>query len=164
MSLSAPAPLDDSHGLDDFRCAEPELELEQWLKRRALRNQREGASRTFVVCEGRRVVGYYALEAGSVLHAQAPGAVRRNMPEPIPVIVLGRLAVHADWSGRGIGSGLLKDAVLRSLRLSEDLGVRALLCHAINEGAKDFYLHHGFVESPLDPLTVMLRLGKVRPR
>lgn len=162
MSLSAPVPLDDSHALDDFRCAEPELE--QWLKRRALRNQREGASRTFVVCEGRRVVGYYALAAGSVLHAQAPGAVRRNMPEPIPVIVLGRLAVHPDWSGQGLGSGLLKDAVLRSLRLSEELGVRALLCHAINEGAKAFSLHHGFVESPLDPLTVMLSLGKVRPR
>ena len=162
MSLSAPSPLDGSHQLDDFRCAEPELE--QWLKRRALRNQREGASRTFVVCEGRRVVGYYALAAGSVLHAQAPGAVRRNMPEPIPVIVLGRLAVHGDWSDRGVGSGLLKDAVLRSLRLAEDLGVRALLCHAINESAKAFYLHHGFVESPLDALTVMLSLGKVRTR
>lgn len=162
MSLTGPAPLDDSHQLDAFRCAEPELE--RWLKRRALRNQREGASRTFVVCEGARVVGYYALAAGSVLHAQAAGAIRRNMPEPIPVIVLGRLAVDADWSGRGIGSGLLKDAVARSLRLAEDLGVRALLCHAINDGAKAFYLRHGFVGSPLDRLTVMLSLGRLKVR
>ncbi|MDP1821865.1 MAG: GNAT family N-acetyltransferase [Archangium sp.] len=162
MSLTAPAPLDDSHELDEFRCAEPDLEL--WLKRRALRNQKDGASRTFVVCDGLRVVGYYALAAGSVLHAQAPGAVRRNMPEPIPVVVLGRLAVDAEWSGKGLGRGLLKDAVLRSLRLAEDLGVRALLSHAINAGAKAFSLHHGFVESPLDPLTVMLPLGKLKPR
>ncbi len=162
MSLRAPEPLAEGHELDSFHCDEPALE--QWLKRRALRNQREGASRTFVVCERSAVVGYYALAAGSVLHAAAPGAVRRNMPEPIPVIVLGRLAVHSAWSGRGIGSGLLKDAVLRSLRLSGDLGVRALLCHAINESAKAFYLHHGFIESPLDPLTVLLSLSKLRER
>ena len=162
MSLTAPAPLDDSHVLDEVRCSEPELEF--WLERRALKNQSEGASRTFVVCDGLRVVGYYALAAGSVLHSQSPGAVRRNRPEPIPVVVLGRLAVHAAWSGKGLGSGLLKDAVVRSLRLSEDLGVRALLCHAINAAAKDFYLHHGFVESPADPLTVMLVLGKLKPR
>lgn len=160
MSLTTPAPLDEHHQLEGFRCAEPALE--QWLKRRALRNQEEGASRTFVVCEGVDVLGYYALAAGSVLHASAPGAVRRNMPEPIPVVVLGRLAVHQDWSGKGVGSGLLKDAVLRCLRLSEDLGVRALLCHALHERAKAFYLHHGFIPSPIEPLTVMLDLRKVR--
>lgn len=160
MSLTAPAPLDEQHDLEDFRCTEPVLE--QWLKRRALRNQLEGASRTFVVCDALHVVGYYALAAGSVLHASAPGPVRRNMPEPIPVVVLGRLAVHEAWSGQGIGTGLLKDAVLRCLRLSEDLGVRALLCHALHEGAKSFYLHHGFIESPIEPLTVMLDLRKAR--
>jgi len=106
-------------------------------------------------------VGYYALAAGAVSHAPAPGHVRRNMPAPIPVVVLGRLAVHADWAGQGIGAGLLKDAVLRALRLSRDMGIRALLCHALHEDAQRFYLHHGFVASPVEPLTVMLNLAKV---
>lgn len=160
MSLSAPAPLNDDHVLDGFRCNEAELET--WLKQRARRNQSQGASRCFVVCEGEAVVGYYALAAGAVLHAQVPGGIRRNMPEPIPVVVLGRLAVHADWAGKGLGAGLLKDAVLRSLRLSEELGVRALLCHAIGESARRFYLHHGFVESPIEPMTLMLNLTKLK--
>ncbi|WP_243393697.1 GNAT family N-acetyltransferase [Solimonas fluminis] len=159
MSLSAPAPLDESHVLDAFRCAEPELE--SWLEQRARRNHAEGASRCFVVCDGSTVVGYYALAAGAVLHTQVPGNIRRNMPEPIPVVALGRLAVHADWAGRGIGAGLLKDAVLRSKRLSEEVGVRALLCHAINDSAREFYLHHGFVESPIEPMTLMLNLAKL---
>ena len=80
------------------------------------------------------------------------------MPDPLPVIVLGRLAVHTDWASRGIGSGLLKDAVLRAIQASALIGVRALLCHAINEEAMGFYLKHGFVSSPLDPLTLMLGL------
>ena len=108
------------------------------------------------------MVGYYALAAGAVLHAVASGGIRRNMPEPIPVVVLGRLAVHADCSGKGIGAGLLRDAVLRSLRLAEELGVRALLCHAISNDARTFYLHHGFVESPIEPMTLMLNLAKLR--
>lgn len=158
-TLRAPAPLADAHRLEGFRCTEPALE--SWLKQRARRNQLDGASRCYVVCAGEDVVGYYALAAGAVSHAQAPGNVRRNMPDPIPVIVLGRLAVHADWAGQGIGAGLLKDAVLRALRLSQEMGIRALLCHAINEDAKQFYLHHGFVVSPIEPLTVMLNLAKV---
>jgi len=157
--LRAPVPLADAHRLDDFRCTEPALEI--WLKQRARRNQLDGASRCYVVCAGEDVVGYYALAAGAVSHEQSPGNVRRNMPDPIPVIVLGRLAVHADRAGQGIGAGLLKDAVLRALRLSQEMGIRALLCHAINEDAKRFYLHHGFVVSPIEPLTVMLNLAKV---
>lgn len=159
MSLRAPAPLDDAHALDGFRCTEPELE--SWLKQRARKNQRDGASRCFVVCDGSAVVGYYALAAGAVLHAQSPGNIRRNMPEPIPVVILGRLAVHADHAGRGIGAGLLKDAVLRSVRLSREMGIRALLCHAISDDAKRFYLHHGFVESPVEPMMVMLNLARL---
>jgi GNAT superfamily N-acetyltransferase len=160
VSLSAPAPLDDEHRLDAFRCTEPELEA--WLKQRARRNQVEGASRCFVVCEQDAVVGYYALAAGAVVHAVAPGNLRRNMPAPIPVVVLGRLAVHAERVGQGIGAGLLKDAVQRSLRLSKELGIRALLCHAISEDAKRFYLRHGFVASPVEPMTLLLNLSKLR--
>lgn len=157
--LQAPTPLTEAHRLEGFRCTEPALE--SWLKQRVRRNQQDGASRCYVVCAGEDVVGYYALAAGAVSHAQVPGSVRRNMPEPIPVVVLGRLAVHADWAGQGIGAGLLKDAVLRALRLSQELGIRALLCHALHEDAKRFYLHHGFVESPIEPLTVMLNLAKL---
>lgn len=157
--ITAPKPLAEAHRLDNFRCVKPELEL--WLKQRALKNQLEGASRTFVVCDREDVVGYYALAAGAVLHEAAPGSIRRNMPEPIPVAVLGRLAVHADWSGQGIGSGLLKDAILRTMRLAEQMGIRAMLCHAIDEDAKQFYQHHGFIESPIEPLTLMLNIAKL---
>ena len=152
-------PLAEAHRLDSFRCGKPELEF--WLKQRARKNQLEAASRTFVVCAGNEVVGYYALCAGAVLHETVPGNVRRNMPEPIPVAVLGRLAVHSDWNGQGVGAGLLKDAVLRTARLAEEIGIRALLCHAIDENAKKFYLHHGFIESPIEPLTVMLNIAKL---
>lgn len=158
-ALQAPTPLTEAHRVESFRCTEPVLE--NWLKQRARRNQQEGASRCYVVCAGEDVVGYYALAAGAVSHVQAPGHVRRNMPDPIPVVVLGRLAVHVDWAGQGIGAGLLKDAVLRALRLSQEMGIRALLCHAIDEDAKRFYLHHGFVASPIEPLTVLLNLAKV---
>ncbi len=147
------------HRLDAFACTEPALE--NWLKQRALRNQIDGASRTFVACAGVDVVGYYALAAGSVLHAQTPGSIRRNMPEPIPVAILGRLAVHRDWSGRGLGADLLKDAVLRATRLASEMGIRALVCHAISAEAKRFYLHHAFVESPIEPMTVMLNVAKL---
>ncbi len=157
MSLSAPQPLDAGHRLDDFRCSAPDLA--KWLIERALQNQASGASRCFVVCDERRqVVGYYALAAGSVSHEHAPGRIRRNMPAPIPVIVLGRLAVHADWVGQGIGRGLLKDAVQRTVQTCEQIGARALLCHAIDDSAKAFYLKHGFIASPIDAMSVMLAL------
>lgn len=157
MSLTTPHPLGDAHRLDDFRCSAPELT--RWLRERALQNQVSGASRCFVVCDGsHRVVGYYALAAGAVSHDDTPGRIRRNMPHPIPVIVLGRLAVHADWAGRGIGQGLLKDAVLRALQTCEHIGARALLCHAIDDSAKSFYLKHGFLKSPIHDMTLMLPL------
>lgn len=139
------------------------------MQERALRNQEEGASNCFVVCdasgEGKVVVGYYALAAGSIEHAVATGRVRRNMPDPIPVAVLGRLAVHRGFENRGIGSGLLKDAAMRCLRAAEEgPSVRAILCHAIDESAKAFYLHHGFVQSPVESLTVMLGLSDLARR
>jgi len=114
-----------------------------------------------VVADDRlRVLGYYALAAGAVSHMHATGAIRRNMPEPIPVLVLARLAVDRSQQGRALGAALLKDAVLRTMAVERDIGVRALLAHAVNETAKAFYLRHGFVESPVDALTVMLRLPR----
>lgn len=161
MAISKPGQLNDEHKLENFSCTSSELA--KWLMERAHKNHREGASRCFVVCdESKNVVGYYALSSGSVSHEQVPGKLKRNMPHPIPVVVLGRLAVHAEHMRKGIGKGLLKDAIERVLQISEDLGVRALLCHAIDDEAKAFYMQHGFVESPTDKMTVMLSLKDAR--
>lgn len=155
--LGPPVPIAAGHDTTGFACRHESLN--QWLRRRALANASSGTTRTYVVCtDSQHVVGYYALAAGSITIESAPARMRRNMPDPLPVIVLGRLAVHEDGSGRGIGSGLLKDAVLRALQAAEIIGACALLCHAIDDEAKAFYLKHGFVASPLEPLTMMLGL------
>ena len=158
MRLSAPQALAQGHRLEQFRCSV--AELTSWLVERAHQNQASGASRCFVVCDAQHnVVGYYALAAGGVSHQLVPGRLRRNMPHPIPVVVLGRLAVHADWVGQGVGAGLLKDAVQRTLQVCGQVGARALLCHAFDETAKAFYLKHGFIESPMDGMTLMLPMA-----
>ena len=159
MALAAPVALAQQHDRSAFDCGH--AELDDWLRRRAQGNEAAHGSRCFVVCEGRRVVGFYALAAGSVQRAHAHGALRRNMPDPVPAIVLGRLAVDHAWQGHGLGADLLHDAVLRALRASREIGARVLLCHAIDENAHRFYLRHGFVESAFDPLTVMLDLRKM---
>lgn len=159
MALAAPVALAPQHDCSAFDCGHPELD--DWLRRRAQGNEAARGSRCFVACDGKRVVGFYALAAGSVQRAHAHGAVRRNMPDPVPAVVLGRLAVHRTWQGKGLGADLLHDAVLRTLRASREIGARVLLCHAIDDDARRFYLHHGFVESTFDPLTVMLDLRKV---
>jgi GNAT superfamily N-acetyltransferase len=156
IELCAPEPITAEHDTSSFSCAHEELNT--WLRRRALSNSLAGASRTYVVCVRRQVVGYYALAAGSIAVTGAPGRIRRNMPDPIPVIVLARLAVAAKWAGKGLGAGLLKDALERSLRAAQLIGVRALMCHAIDDLAKQFYLHHGFIESPTNPLTLLVAL------
>ncbi|MDQ2702465.1 MAG: GNAT family N-acetyltransferase [Pseudomonadota bacterium] len=162
MALHPPERLAPHHRLDEFVCRHESLT--KWLQVRALRNQVQGACNCFVVRDaggdGNTVVGFYALAAGSLAHASAPGRVRRNMPDPVPVAVLGRLAVHRSFEGQGIGRGMLRDATLRCLRTArEGIGVRAILCHAIDGDAKAFYLHHGFMKSPVDDLTVMLGLA-----
>ncbi|MFZ2300521.1 MAG: GNAT family N-acetyltransferase [Gallionella sp.] len=155
--MQAPQPLAQNHDCSGFDCGEPTLN--EWIKRRALANQITGASRTFVlVGEFDRVLGYYALAAGAVAHTDATGAVRRNMPDPVPVMVLGRLAVDLSRQGEKMGAALLKDAVLRTVAVSENAGMRALLVHALNEPARQFYTRYGFSASPVNPLTLMLPL------
>lgn len=156
--ISAPEPITPGHSVDSFDCGIPTLN--DWLKRRALKNEASGASRTFVVCRNGEVIGYYALATGSVEHQAAPKKLRRNMPDPIPVMILGRLAVDARCRHLGVGRGLLKDAVLRCLAVSKQVGVRALLVHALTDDAKNFYLRFGFLESPLDPMTLALPFPK----
>jgi GNAT superfamily N-acetyltransferase len=133
------------------------------LQKRALANNAQRESRTHVVCDGLRVVGYYALAAGSLEHATAAKPLTRNMPKPIPAIILGRLAVDTHYQGGGIGAGLLQDAIYRALKAAHDVGARILLCHAIDEAARKFYLKYSFIQSPVEDLTVMLDLSKVAP-
>lgn len=160
MKLLAPEKLTAEHNIAEFECEH--LSMTNWLLRRALDNQSKGASQCYVVCDdepkGKPVVGFYSLSAGSVEHVIAPRALKKNMPNPIPVVLLGRLAVHTEYQRRGIGVGMLKDAILRSIRAAQGIGAAALLCHAIDANARDFYLKHGFVRSPVEDLTVMLGL------
>ncbi|MGH6895283.1 MAG: GNAT family N-acetyltransferase [Geminicoccaceae bacterium] len=158
--LRPPERLTSTHVIDHFDSGTPLLD--DWLKRRALRNEAEGASRTYVVCRNTRVVAFYCLANGAVLQAGAPGRVRRNMPDPIPVMVLGRLAVDRRFQGRGLGKALLREAILRTLQAADLAGIRAILVHAKDEQARAFYERCGFLASPLDPLTLMLPLKDAR--
>ena len=161
LQLGAPQPLDASHLLDGFGSGE--ASLDEWLKRRALANQLSGASRTFVVADqDGRVYGYYAMAAGAVSYQLATSGVRRNMPDPIPVMVLARLAVDQRAQGLKLGAALLQDAVNRAVTVSQNAGVRALLVHALHDRAKQFYEHYGFQQSPQHPMTLMLRLNTVK--
>ncbi|BCO09731.1 N-acetyltransferase GCN5 [Desulfolithobacter dissulfuricans] len=158
--ITAPEPITSAHILADFDCGVSSLN--DWLKRQALKNEVSGASRTFVACKDLQVIGFYALAAGSVIRRQAPGKSKRKMPEPIPVMVLGRLAVDFRWQKNGIGRGLLKDAVLRTIQAAKYAGMRALVVHALSEESRKFYLRHGFLESPLNQFTLMLPSGGVK--
>ena len=159
MPLRAPEPLHEGHQVDAFQCGVPSLDV--WLKRRAGTNQRSGASRIFVVCRGEQVEGYYALAAGSVDHHQAPSRIRRDMPDPIPVVVLARLAVATGEQGAGLGRALVRDALFRIRAAAGAIGVAAVLVHALNDDAKRFYLTCGFAESPIAPLILVARLKDV---
>ena len=162
LKLNAPPPLAAIHILDEFECGE--AVLDDWLKRRAMTNQMSGASRTFVVTDQDSLVyGYYAMAAGAASHQMTTSSVRRNMPDPVPVMVLARLAVDHRVQGRKLGASLLQDAVNRAVVVSQNAGVRALLVHALHEQAKAFYERYGFQSSPLHPMTLMLRLNTSKP-
>lgn len=164
--ISAPQALADHHRLDGFTCGKPTRDT--WLAKRARQNQANHSSRTYVVCDGDVVVGYYCLAAGAISHAEAPGALRRNRPDPIPVMVLGRLAIANGHQGSGVGTALLRDAMLRALGVAEIVGAAALLVHAIDDDAVRFYRSRGFLESPVQAMTLCLPIATVaqaiRPR
>lgn len=157
--LSRPEPLRDDHEVEGFDSGEPALDT--WLQRRAKANQVSGASRSYVISRGATVVGYYALASGGIDLDAAPGRLRRNMPDPIPVVVLGRLAIARTEQGRGLGNALLRDALQRVLRASEQVGIALVVVHALSERAKRFYLSCGFRESPLDPMTLLARISDI---
>ncbi len=155
--LTPPEKLHAGHDLSAFDSGEPALD--RWLCRRALANEDSGASRTYVVCEDAgRVVGFYALASGAVSQAVATGRTRRNMPDPVPVMVLGRLAIDSSRQGEGLGRALVRDAILRTVQAADIAGIRALLVHAKSEEARRFYERCGFTPSPIDPMTLMVTI------
>ncbi|WP_308013079.1 GNAT family N-acetyltransferase [Inquilinus sp. Marseille-Q2685] len=158
--VSAPEPLASHHELKPF--ASGVDSLDQWLRRRALKNQATGASRTFVACEGQRVMAYYALAASAVTVEAASGRFRRNMPDPIPVVVLGRLAVDRSRQGEGLGRALVQDAARRVVQAADAIGVRGMIVHALSAEARAFYERTGFEPSPLDPMVLMVTLADLR--
>lgn len=149
-----PRPIAEDDDATEFDSGE--ASLDHYLRRRALANHVQGASRCFVTCRDGRVVGYYALASAGVQHSDVAGMVRRNIPDPVPVILLSRLAVDRNEQGSGLGRNLLRDAILRSVQASEIIGVRALLVHALNDTARDLYAHFDFEPSPTDPLHLLL--------
>ena len=156
-AITPPERLTPEHDISLFDSGVPQLD--SWLKRRALTNEEGGASRTYVVCASGRVIGYYALASGAAAHHEVTGKVRRNMPEPIPVMVLGRLAIDRAYQGRHLGASLLRDAILRTLQAASIAGIRAILVHAISADAKMFYERCGFAVSPVDPMTLMITIA-----
>jgi GNAT superfamily N-acetyltransferase len=160
LDFAPPSPIRADQELEDFDSGE--LSLNEWLKKRALKNHASGASRCFVLCIGASVIGYYSLSAGAISHEAAPRAMRRNMPDPLPVLLLGRLAIDKRYHNQGLGQAMLRDAMLRAVSVARDAGVFAILVHALTEQAKRFYLSRGFVESPLQPMTLFMTIETIR--
>lgn len=160
--VSAPEPITETHDVSRFDCGNDVLN--DWLRLRALQNEGR-SSRCYVVCEGAAVVGYYSLSTGAVMHTgakgRAPRALRANLPDPTPVMVLGRLAVDKDFHGCGIGKGLLKDALLRALAASRVIGARAVIVHAIDDAAVPFYAGFGFKPFAGESRTLFLAMEAV---
>jgi len=158
--FTEPQPLTADHDISGFRCGDDSLD--EWLRRYALTNQAPGSARTFVTCLDHKAVGYYALASGAVSRAAAPARAAKAMPEPVPVLLLARLAFDQAQQGHGLGWRLLRDAILRTLQVAEHVGVRALPAHALNQSAADFYARYDFQPSPTDPLHMVLLLKDAR--
>ncbi len=157
--LTTPMPLTADHDLSSFDCGEPALN--DWLRHRALKNESR-FSRAYVVCEGQKVIGYYCISAGSIERAYAPGKVRRNAPDAIPISVIGRLAVSRHHAGRGIGADLLADALRRIAAASRNIGIAAVLVQAKGDAARRFYLRCAeFIEYPDDSRTLFLPIDTI---
>lgn len=150
--MRAPEPLTPGHNISGFCCSDPGLN--EWLKKKALKNHGTGISRVYVICveNTNKVIGYYCLSTGSIQRNTAPGAYRRNAPDLLPVIILGRLAVDQAYAGKGLGVALLKDAIYRTQNIALQVGVRALIVHALNDEVKKFFMKFAFVLSPVNPL------------
>lgn len=161
MSLRGPDSLEARHRIESFDCGKPALN--EWLLRHARQAQGSGSAKTFVVADDDRVVGYFSLTVGQVDTLEAPERIRKGMGQyPIPVVILARLAVSIQDQGKGIGFGMLQDAIRRTLLIAEQAGIRAMLTHPIDEEASSFYTRFGFVASPLSEQQLLLLLKDAR--
>jgi GNAT superfamily N-acetyltransferase len=161
LNFVGPALLDTTHHLDAFQSGVDTLDY--WLRHRARKNQASGASRTYVVCDASRVLAYYCLASGALSSEQSSSSrFSRNMPNPIPVVILGRLAVDRSLHGKGIGRGLVRDACLRVLQAADILGIRGIVVHALSLEAKSFYEKMGFDAAKNDPMMLMITLNDLR--
>ena len=160
LKYSAPSRISSEDKIENFDCGEPSLN--DWLKNRALKNELTDASRTYVVCYNDLVVAYYSLHLGAIQHNEAVRKIKRKMPNPIPAIVLGRLAVDRSHQGEGLAKGLMKDIFLRAIQVAELAGTKAILVKALNEKVSIFYQSFGFVRSKTDPLLLMKSIAEVR--
>ena len=160
--LNAPEALNKYHIIDEFDCGI--VSLNDWLKDRALKNEIMGASRTYVACVENRVVAYYAIATGAVRQEDAPGNIRRNMPDPISVMVICRLAVDTHWQDKGLGGDMLSNAVKCILNASDIVGSRSIIVHALSDNARRFYEHYGFLSSPSDPMDLMISIKEVKEK
>ena len=161
MSFSRPEPLGVEHQLEGFDCGKPALD--DWLLRHARQAQGSGSAKTFVVADDARVAGYFSLTVGQVDTLDAPERIRKGMGQyPVPVVILARLAVSRQDQGRGMGFGLLQDAIRRTMLIAEQAGIRAMLTHPIDEEAAKFYARFGFIASPLSAQQLLLLLKDAR--
>ncbi|QHS27255.1 GNAT family N-acetyltransferase [Piscirickettsia salmonis] len=158
--MTPPELLESSHDTRGFDCGD--IALNEWLQKRGLKNQTSDASRVYVITNRHRVIGYYALASGSVERMIVPGSIARNMPETIPVIVLGRLAVDLDYHDQKLGSGLLKDALIRCMLAADTIAAKAVMVHAISDRAKQFYTKNSFVQCPEIEMTLFISIKKIR--
>lgn len=161
MSLRRPEPLVAQHHLDAFDCGQSSLN--DWLVRHARQAQSSGSAKTFVVADHQRVAGYFSLTVGHIDTYEAPERIRKGMGQyPLPVVILARLAVSKQYQGRGLGFGMLQDAIRRTILIAEHAGIRAMLTHPIDENATRFYTRFGFVPSPLREQQLLLLLKDAR--
>ena len=161
MSLRGPEPLGPQHQLEGFDCGKPALT--DWLLSHARQAQSSGSAKTFIVADGDRVAGYFSLTVGQIDTLEAPERIRKGMGQyPLPVVILARLAVSQSDQGRGIGFGLLQDAIRRTMLIAEQAGIRAMMTHPIDEEAARFYTRFGFIASPLRAQQLLLLLKDAR--
>ena len=159
--MTAPEAINEGHDVSRFESGAASLDA--WLRRKARLNEAKGGARTYVVCDGDRVIGFYSLAASSVERQRVSSRVGRSMPEPIPVILLGQLAVDTRYRGRGLGADLLVDAARRALAAADVIGARALVVQALDDEAKGFYERFGFRPfSNREPLMLVLRISELR--
>lgn len=161
-TFESPVQLTDEHDLAQFTSGEPALD--DWLQQRALKNMKIGATKTYVLCapESLTVIGYYAICASHIVSTDVTSSMRRNMPNQIPGILLGRLAIDTTWQGQGLGSRLLRDVVMRCKRSSREIGARLIIVHAISDEAEKFYRHYGFTRLPVESPTLALDITKLQ--